>query len=76
MHHQPLPAAVKNAMPDIMACIIGHMNKMPELAELAENEQDLLEQIIHELPRSIPKFVQNKVTSKRKTMLNTSPNRT
>ena len=62
-------------MPDIMSCIKDEMDKMG-LGRLSGSDKDLLDQIIQELPRSIPKFVQNKLTSKRKAMLNTLPTRT
>ncbi|KAH8898188.1 hypothetical protein GQ53DRAFT_802602 [Thozetella sp. PMI_491] len=63
-----LPEAVKNVMPEVMACIKEEMAKM-DLEALPHMDKQLLDEIVTELPRSIPKFVQSRVLRKRKTMM-------
>ncbi|KAK0624593.1 hypothetical protein B0T17DRAFT_245690 [Bombardia bombarda] len=70
LYLDPLLEAVKNVMPEIMACIKDEMGKM-DLGALPQTDKQLLDEIVEELPRSIPKFVQNRLLRKRKAMLST-----
>ncbi len=69
---QPLPEAVKNAMSEIIACIKEEMTKM-NLEALPQIDKQLLDEIVTELPRSIPKFIQSRILRKRKAMMVTNP---
>ncbi|RYP56310.1 hypothetical protein DL769_009941 [Monosporascus sp. CRB-8-3] len=62
----PLPEAVKNAMPDLVAAVKDKMACMD--LRLSEAEKKAMEDILKELPQIIPRFVQHRVVQKRKGM--------
>ncbi len=63
---KPLPEAIKNGMPEIMAVIKNAMARSGiDFDSLPEADKKALA----ELPKMIPKLVQNRVLQKRKAQL-------
>jgi hypothetical protein len=62
---QPLPEAVRNVMPELVTAVKDEMTRM-DLSMLTEADKTAMEEILKELPRMIPRFVQNRVMRKRK----------
>lgn len=65
-----MPKAVKNAMPQIITSINDQFAMMG--FDAAGKDKEVMDQIMLELPRVFPKFIQNQMMSKRKALLNTS----
>ncbi|KAK5651309.1 hypothetical protein OQA88_12604 [Cercophora sp. LCS_1] len=65
-YHEPLPEVIRNAMPEIMTVIRAAVAKMENEESMSDEERKALQEIVNELPQSIPKMVQNSVLRKRK----------
>ncbi|KAM7206032.1 hypothetical protein V8F33_000862 [Rhypophila sp. PSN 637] len=72
---EPLPKAMKNRMPELLDILKDEMSKLG-LDGVSGDDKEVLNQVIQDLPRLLPKFVQNRVTNTRKALLNTSLSRT
>ncbi|KAK4214224.1 hypothetical protein QBC37DRAFT_387358 [Rhypophila decipiens] len=72
---EPLPMAMKNRMPELLDILKDELDKLG-LDGVSGDDKEVLDQVMQDLPRLLPKFVQNRVTNTRKALLNTSLSRT
>ncbi|KAK0724169.1 hypothetical protein B0H67DRAFT_640734 [Lasiosphaeris hirsuta] len=60
---EPLPEAIRNAMPEVMGVIQNHLEKT-DLRKLSAGEKKAVAEVLKDLPQEIPKLVLQRMLRK------------